>query len=215
MASITPVWTDGTAVRAITTLARGATSRSTLDLTTKHGARLTLFIGRTGATALDVGIAVRVRRKIATSPIIQVPGASEFSATSDTAASVAGVCENTGSPNPVGATSLTLDAAKTFVAGTNGEIILAIIDNTTTPTTASEFVRQAFATSTTVKLLDAPLISAHNDTAHVVTDKANMWMPWIEGGCVYEVIFDYGAATTGDSVVIGAYAQTLDSLTVA
>jgi hypothetical protein len=209
-ATVTPSWTDGVAVTAIATLAKGAVSRSTINLSNIPGMYLTMFIGRTGTTALDVGIAVRVRRTIALSPIMQVPGAPVFAATSDVAAAVSGVCAAAG--NNAGVTSLTLNAAKTFVAGTSGDIILAILDSTSAPTTASEFVRQSFATSTTVKLLDAPTISAHNSTAHNVADKANMWQAWIEGGCIVEVIFDYGAATTGDTVVIGAYAQRLDSM---
>lgn len=209
----TPSWTDGTTVLAIQALAKGAVARATFDLTGKPGARLGIFIGRTGATALDVGIAVRVRRIMVTpTPDIKWPGVSEFAATSDIAAAVSGVCEDSGNPNNAGVTSLTLDAAKTFVAGTNGEIILFICDNTTTPTTASEFVRQSVATSTTVKLLDAPTLSNHNNTAHTVSDKSNQWMPWLEGGSQYEIIVDYGAATTGDTAVIGAYLQTLDSL---
>lgn len=206
----TPSWTDGVAVTAIKTLAKGAVNRDTIDLTGKPGMYLTMFIGRTGTTALDVGIAVRVRRQIALSPIMKATGAPVFSATSDTAAAVSGVCAAAG--NNAGVTSLTLNAAKTFVAGSSGDIILAVLDSVSAPTTASEFVRQSFATSTTVKLLDAPTISAHNDITHNVADKANMWQCWIEGGCVIEVIFDYGAATTGDTVVIGAYAQRLDSM---
>jgi hypothetical protein len=206
----TPSWTDGVAVTAIATLAKGAVSRSTINLSNIPGMYLTMFIGRTGTTALDVGIAVRVRRTIALSPIMQAAGAPVFAATSDVAAAVSGVCAASG--NNAGVTSLTLNAAKTFVAGTSGDIILAVLDSTSVPTTASEFVRQAFPTSTTVKLLDAPTISAHNSTAHNVADKANMWQAWIEGGCIVEVIFDYSTATTGDTVVIGAYAQRLDSM---
>lgn len=218
MSNTTPVWTDGTAILAIQLLARGAVARGTIDLSDKHGARIGLFIGRLDTTGITstAPIKVQIRRIFTTpNPDIKMPGAPDFAATSNVTAAVQGVCEDSGNPNNAGVTSLTLDAAKTFAAGQNGEIILFICDNPAAPTTASEFVRQAAATSSTVKLLDAPTISAHNNVAHTVADQADNWFPWIEGGCTYEVIFDYGAAADGGSVVIGAYAQTLDSLETA
>lgn len=61
MASATPVWTDPTSVIAAATLARGSTSRGTLDLRTKFAARLFIKIGRGGTTALTNGVDVLVR----------------------------------------------------------------------------------------------------------------------------------------------------------
>ena len=210
--SMTPGWTDAVSVVAITTLAKGAVSTTTFAAPSKFGAYLFVFLGRTGTTALDVAIKVRLRRLILATPNIRNLQ-PEASFDSDIAAAVSGVCA--GSGNNAGVTTLTLNAAKTFVAGTNGEIWLAVLDSTSTPTTASEWVRQSVATSTTAKLLDAATISAHNSTSHNVADKANVFKCYVEGGATYELVIDYGAATTGDTVVVQAVMQTLDSLAVA
>lgn len=203
----TPTWTDGTAIRAITTLAKGAVSRSTYAMPAKRGGYLTLFIMRTGATALDVSIKVNVRRlSTATPPLHQAP---IFSAASEIIAAVSGVAAASG--NNAGTASLTINAAKTYVANSTGFIYIAVLDSITVPTLASEILRQSIATSTTVKLLEWPMESSHNDITHVVTDQCNLWTVWVDAGESIEVDFDYGLATTGDTVVIGAYINTYDS----
>ncbi len=208
MATTTPTWTSGTAVKAIATLARGAVARNTFSLVGKRGGYLTMFIMRTAANALDVAIDVNVRRLNTQT----VPGHSApvFSASSEKIAAVQGVAAGAG--NNAGVASLTLNAAKTFVANSTGYIYISVVDDTTTPTLAgSEILRQAFATSTTVKLLEWPTEAAHNNTAHVVADQCNLWTAWIEGGEFFELNWNYGPATTGDTVVIGAYISTYDS----
>lgn len=198
-----PSWSV-VAVRSPTMLARGSVSRSTVDLTNLVGALLQIGIGRQDATAIDVAPQIRVRRVIAAGNSRR--SGPTFAASGETTASVSGVAA--GSGNNAGVTTLTLNAAKTFVAGMDGEINLCVIDNTTTPTTASEFVRQAFATSTTAKLLDAPTISAHNSTSHTVSDRASIFGPiQLEGGAVYEVIIDYSSATTGSSIYIESHIE--------
>jgi hypothetical protein len=204
----TPAFTSGSAVTAITTLAKGATARSTFSLVGKHGGYLTIFIMRTGTTALDVAIDVNVRR-LNTTTVVQ-HSAPIFSASSEKIAAVQGVAAASG--NNAGVTSLTLNAAKTFVANSTGYIYIGVVDNTSTPTLAgSEILRQVLATSTTVKLLEWPTEAAHNNTAHVVADQCNLWTCWIDGGESFELNWNYGTATTGDTVVIGAYISTLDS----
>jgi hypothetical protein len=205
----TPSWTDGVTIVSPQMLARGAVLTATINLTGKPGMRALIGVGRSGATAIDVGIGIHVHRTVALSPIVEAVGAPDFTAICDTAASVSGVCAAAG--NNAGVASLTLNAAKTFVAGTNGIKLLSVIDNTTTPTTASEFLVEEFATSTTVKLLRTATISAHNSTAHVVSDRANMFMAWLEGGCINRIVISYGAATTGDAAFVYAVAQTLNS----
>lgn len=204
----TPSWTSGTAVIAIQMLAKGAVPlRGTLSLVGKRGGYLTIFIMRSGTTALDVAIDVNVRRLVQTSP--QIHSAPVFSASSEKIAAVQGVAAASG--NGAGVTSLTLNAAKTFVANSTGYIEIGVIDNTTTPTLASEILRQVLATSTTVKLLEYPTESAHNSTAHVVADQCNRWTVWVEGGETFEVNINYGTATTGDSVCVGAYFSSYDA----
>lgn len=207
-----PSWTDATSIVAITTLAKGAVSTTTFAVTSKFGAYVFVYLARTGTTALGSAIQVRIRRKILASPNIRNL-APEAAFSSDTAASVSGVCA--GSGNNAGVTTLTLNGATTYATGLNGEIWIAILDSTSTPTTASEWARVSAQTSTTAKLLDAPTISAHNNTGHTVTDKANVFRAYVAGGCTYELIIDYGAAATGDTAVIQAHMQTLDSVAVA
>lgn len=209
MSTVTPTWTKKTAVIAIAMLAKGAVTRGTIDLTNKRGAFITAFVLRSGATAIDVAIQIRARRLHGSATPFLHSGAF-FAYTCGKTTAVAGVAAAAG--NNAGVASLTLNAAKTFAAGPNGDIMLGVIDDTTTPTLAGiDILRQAFATSTTVKLLEFPTEAAHNNVAHVVTDQAELLTYWIEGGSVVELGIDYGSATTGDSVCVGAYADTYDS----
>ena len=209
MATATSTWTKKTAVIGIAMLALNARTSGQIDLSGKRGALITVFAMRSGATAVATGVQARIRRLHGSAtPYLHSATVASFNGGVVTA--VSGVAEDSGSPNPAGATSLTIDAAKTYAAGSNGDIMLGIIDDTTTPTLASEIVRQVSATSTTVKLLEYPLESAHNNVAHVVADQAELWTAWVEGGSRVEVAISYISAT-GDSLCVGAYADTYDS----
>ena len=206
----TPTWATGpTAVIAIQMLALGAVVRGTVNLAGKFGGYITIFVMRSGATALTAGVDVRIRRTHGSgTPYLHGGAVAAFTGGKVTA--VSGVAA--GSGNNAGVASLTLNAAKTFVAGPNGDIMLGVIDNTTTPTLASEILRQVAATSTTVKLLEYPTESAHNNTAHVVSDQPDLYEVWVDGGEIVEVDIDFATSTTGDSVCVGAYIATLNSL---
>lgn len=209
MATVTtPSWTSRTAVIAIQMCALGAVKRGTIDLTGKFGGYLSIFVMRSGATALTAGVDVRVRRLHGSGPAMHSAPLVSFSGGKTTA--VQGVAAATG--NGAGVATLTLNAAKTFVAGPNGDIMLGVIDDTTTPTLASEILRQIAATSTTAKLLEAPTESAHNSIAHVVADQPDVYEVWVDGGEVIEVTISFAASTTGDPVCVGAYFASLDSL---
>lgn len=201
--TITPTWAaTTTAVLTPQMLAKGAVPLvGTVAVTSLKGGYLKVRIFRSGATAIDVAIQVRVRRLTGDSPPKYFDIWYAYTCGKTTA--VAGVAA--GSGNNAGVTSLTLNAAKTFAAGPNGDIQLGVIDNTTTPTTASELLRQAFPTSTTVKVLEFPTQSAHNNTAHVVCDQAEALSIWLDGGESYSLSIDYASATTGDSVYVDAY----------
>lgn len=209
MATITPVWTDGTTIQAISTLARGAVGRSTYAVTSKFGAFIYVYLGRTGTTAITTsGIQVRIRRVI--NGIVQLTPIAAF--TGDTAAAVTGAAAASG--NNVGSTTITLNASTTFAVGTNNEIWCCIMDSTSSPTTVTEWVRVSVQTSVTAKLIDSPSTQAHNSTGHTMSDKANVFSAYVEGGCTYEIIVDYGAAGAGDTYVYQVLAQSLDSLSV-
>ena len=207
--AMTPSWSEAVVI-APQMLAKGAVLTATIDLRNKPEMWLTGGVGRSGATAIDVAISIMAWRTLQQSPIIEALYAPPLSMLCETAASVSGVCA--GSGNNAGVASLTLNAAKTFVAGINGGILLCVIDNTTTPTTLSEFLWQSFATSTTVKLLKSVTISAHNSTAHNVTDRASGFAVRLDGGCIWRLVIDYGAATTGDAAFVNAQVTTYDSV---
>ena len=205
----TPTWTSQTAVIGIQMLALGGRVRGTVNLAGKWGGYITIFVMRSGATALTAGVDVRVRRVHGSgAPFMHGGALAAFTGGKTTA--VSGVAAAAG--NNAGVTSLTINAAKTYAAGPNGDIMLGVIDDTTTPTLASEILRQVFATSTTVKLLEYPTESAHNSTAHVVADQPDLYEVWVDGGETVEVDIDYATSTTGDSVCVGAYIATQDSL---
>jgi hypothetical protein len=206
--TITPTWASTTtAVLTPQMLAKAAVKSTTFAVTSLKGGYLKIHIFRSGATAIDVAIQVRVRRVTGDSPAKYYDNWYAYTCGKTTA--VAGVAA--GSGNNAGVATLTLNAAKTFAAGPNGDIQLGVIDDTTTPTTASELLRQAFATSTTAKLLEFPTQSAHNSTSHVVCDQAEALSVWLDGGETYELCIDYSNATTGDSVYIDAYLNPYNS----
>jgi hypothetical protein len=78
----------------------------------------------------------------------------------------------------------------------------------------SEWVRISKVTSTVTHQLDQSggLQFAHNSTSAHASNHADIW-PWVwcETGAVWEVVFDYGASTTGDTAVVRAIYQTEDS----
>lgn len=205
MPNLTPVWTDNSSIKAITTLAKNATVRTTIDWRTKWGGYLFVRMGRGGTTALSVGVNILVRRTINNAALENVAGGVQF--VSQIAAAVSTTCTAAGTPNNAGVTSLTVASTTGFAVGD-----LVLIQDNATPTTASEWVRVAQVTSATVLLLDAPTVSAHNNTAHTVRNKAEIFAIWLEGGATYELIYDYGASTTGEAITIEAWAQTLDSV---
>ena len=60
--TITPTYTDGTSLIAITTLALNGVFQTTFSLNTKWGAWVFIWIGRGGTTALTNGVDIRIRR---------------------------------------------------------------------------------------------------------------------------------------------------------
>lgn len=198
----TPSYSESNVI-AIATLARNATSRGTLDLRAKFGAWLLMQCGRTGTNALTTGVIALVRRTL-NNDGRRVPGAFAHYATGQATAAISTTCAASG--NNAGVTSLTVAATTSFVVG---DILL--VENGSDQT-ASEFVRVARITSSTVFLLDAPTQFAHNSTSHTVRNKADCYAVWLDGGATYEVVFDYGSQAAGDTVVIEATAQVHDSV---
>lgn len=203
MATTTPSWTDNVTLQAITTLARNSVGRVTFDWRTKWGGYVFVMLGRGGTTALSVGIPVLARRTLNNNGLIVPAAPAAF--LSQTAAAVSTTCAASG--NNAGVTSLTVASTASFAAGD------LIFINGTGGSGNSEWCRVANIFSATIFTLDSPTKLAHNNVSDTVRNKAESWMMWLEGGATYELIVDYGAPTTGDTLTWVAYAQTFDSTT--
>ena len=205
--TVTPVWTDNVALLVRTTLAKGITANNTqFSWPTKWGGMVFVRIGRGGTTALTVGVSVLLRRTINAGAILNVGGATP-ALVSQTVAAVSVACSATG--NTAGVTTLTANANVTLAAGD-----LIFVDGTG-GTTNSEWCRVAVpVTAGTAIILDAPTKFNHANTADTIRNKADNWTVWCEGGGTWELVFDFGASTTGEAVFIEAFAQSFDSVLV-
>lgn len=207
-----PSWTDtGTTVISPVTLGRGEVKRNTIDLRTKFGARLFLGVGRGGTAALSAGVNVEVRR-IPNAGGIAWPGAPEVAYVSDTAAAYAKSINNAGGYN-IGTAAFAVTGTGTSVADED----LCFWGATAVQANGAalpnlEFLRVSKYLSPTLTV-DGPCKVAKINN-ELFTNNANLWTPWIAGGSMVEVIFDYGAAAsgTGDAVAVVCYAQTYDKL---
>lgn len=202
--TITPTWTDNVAVKVLASLARQATSRSTLDLRAKWGAMIMARIGRGGTTALTTGIVMLARRTINNDVISHVGGAAA-QLVGQTAAAISTTCAAAG--NNAGVSSLTVASTASYVAGD-----LIFVASAAPAAADSEWCRVADITNATTFLLDEPTRFAHNSVAHTVRNKSDMFTFWLEGGATYEIVFDYGDPAAGDTAYVEAWAQTLDAI---
>lgn len=195
-----PSWSAITVV-SLQTLALGGLVRSTVDLSAKFGAFLYPRMGRTSTTAPTSTAAPRciIRRIPAAGG--EHPGAIA-DLQGDTVAAVTATISASG--NNAGNTTLTTTGTPTYAAGD-----MVSIYQSATPAN-SEFARiSKFATTTTT--LDGPTANAHN--SDLIYNKADIFPPvWVEGGCTYEVIFDYGAAAAGGTILVECRGHQLDAI---
>ena len=60
----------------------------------------------------------------------------------------------------------------------------------------------------TILQLDTPLIFAHTAVqADPILNKGEVWQLPVDGGCLIEIIIDYGAATVGDTIDVEVFVQ--------
>lgn len=206
--SSTPGWNDASSTPiSLQVVARGATARGTINLSAKFGAYVLVTIARMGTTALTNGVDVLFRRMIASAARRHLGAFPQLK--SNTIAASVTTCTAAGTPNPVGSSSLTVASTTGFAAGD----LIAIQDSDVTPSASiTEFARVAKVTSGTVLLLDAPTLFAHNNVAHTVRNKVDTWTVWLEGGCTYEVIIDYGDDSAGESITVVCELQDLANI---
>lgn len=198
MSTTTPSWSES-AVIAATTLARGSTSRGTLDLRSKRGAYLMMAIGRGGTTALTNGIQVLVRRTINNDATIHPAAVVEFS--SQTAAAVS---TTVNSDSNSGQAAINVASIGAIVAGD----VVCIEGASNARQEFHRISKVAAGILTSDVNLKTTHTSAQGDT---VRNKADVWTVWIDGGATYEVVFDYGDDSAGDTASIVATAQVYDS----
>ncbi len=199
MSTTTPSWTDYVNVIASATLARGSTTRGTLDLSAKFGAWLLARVGRQGTTALTNGVDILIRMMLNTTvthpgPIVPL--------NSGITAALSTTCATSDSAS--GQQALNVASTTSFVAG---DIILI------GGGTAREEWKRVSKVAAGVLTLDSNLEFTHT-TAQADTVRSQAFTPppiWMPGGSLYEVIFDYGDDTAGESVTVEARAKRYDS----
>jgi hypothetical protein len=216
MATITPSWTDnGGTVISPQVLTRGNTKRGTIDLRAKPGAFLLVGIGRGGTTALDVGVSVQVRRTANNDARLMpmVPG-SDYAKVSATAAAYLKQINN-GAGYAAAAVDMVVDGTGTPAADED----LCFWGTASAPSGLSnaaalanlEFVRLSkWANGSSTITADAGIKVAKIDNEYFA-NKAEGWQFWLAGGCVWELVVDYGAATAGEPIAIVGYYQSYDS----
>lgn len=205
MATATPTWTDNVSIVAARNLSRGSTYRATFDWRSKIGGRLLVRMGRQGTTALTNGVNVIVRPTYNNDGTIH-PG-TVWEALSQTAAAASTTIS--GSDSNSGQQAVNVASITGFAAGD----LLCIVDASYTPSRL-EFHRVS-KTATGVLTVDTNLKTSHTTAqADRVNNKAESWNPFLNGGATYEIVFDYGDDSAGESVTIECLAQTLDSYSI-
>lgn len=206
MATFTPVWTDsGGTVISPQCLARGANVRGTLDLRQCYGAYLLGAVGRGGITALTNGVNF-IARRVPNNDGIHI-AADVVNFTSSYAAAILKLV-NYGSGYSAGTVTMTIDGTGTPTAGE----IHCLWGQTSVPAGGTalstlEFLRCSLQSGGTSITFDTTTKQTHADNEYI-TSKADAWSVWIPGGSVYEVIFDYGDDSAGESVAVVCYYQT-------
>lgn len=201
MPTVKPIWTDGQVVIAPTRISfGGAVVVGTLDLRLKLGARIFLKIGRLAATALQSSIAVFIR------PVWNNGSAdgrhpSTTLLFSQYSASVAPYVNGNAA---AGSRTLVVSSGTSIAAGD----VLCISDNGGAAFTRLEFVTVSKISGTTITLVE-PLGFDHTAAQQDIVTRLADCFPaqTIPGGSLYEIIFDYGKATSGANVVVRADAQ--------
>lgn len=209
MATTTPSWTDNVSVIAAAVLARGSTTRGTLDLRSKHGAYILAKVGRGGTTALTNGVNFICRRVLNNDTAAAGgvhPVMFDFLGSSAAANST-----TVNSDSNSGQAALNVASITGFAAGDT-----ICIQDAGGGVTRLEWHRVA-KTATGILTLDRNLQYTHTAAqADTVRNKADVFAPfWIDGGSLYECIFDYGDDSAGDSATVACHAQTLDSYSTA
>lgn len=209
MSATTPSFTDYVSVVSAQVLARGSTARGTIDLTAKFGGFLYASIGRGGTTALTNGVGVEVRRYYNDGTNDIPHPNSALSRLSSTTAASSTTCATSNST--AGSPTLNVASITGFAAGD-----LVCIQDSGGGVTRLEF-QKVSKTAAGILTLDGNLVYTHTSAgADTVRNKSDVFAPiWLAGGAKYEVIFDYGDDSAGESVTVWGRVQRYDNDTTA
>lgn len=212
--TVTPSFTDNVSVVAAAVLAKGATSRGTLDLRAKFGAYLMVKMGRGGTTALTNVPHVLIRRVI-NNDTAAAGGVHPFFLDLPASATTAANSTTIGNADAnIGQAVVTVASTTGFVAGQ-----LICIQDAGGGVTRLEWQRVSKVTggANGTLTLDRNLQYTHTSVGvDTVRNQADVFAPvWLAGGSLWEVIFDYGAEAAAESITVSALAQTYDSDTIA
>lgn len=207
MATTTPDWTDSVDVVAAQVLTRGSTVRGTIDLRGKHGARLLVKMGRGGTATITNGCDVLIQEVI-NNDTARAGGAHPNGIALKTQLPGTAAASTT-----VSADSNSAQAVLTVASGTGfaaGDYIC--IQDSGGGVTRLEFHKISKISGGTITLTRNLQYTHTAAQADTVRNQADVFPRlWLDGGSLWEVIFDYGDDAAGDSVTVIATAQTLDS----
>lgn len=200
----TPTFSETTVI-SDQVLTRGNLIRGTLDLTGAYGAWVLINIGRSDTTALTNGVQIKCERELGNDADV-FPGGDvrQGSATAATRNTLNGAL---GSPPT---TSFVLTSGTGFVA----DDLVCLWGTATDPTTLAnaaalanlEFCQLSKVASNTLTPA-SPLRQTHVN-AEYVTNKADAFPVWLDGGCVWGIVVDYGDDAAGNGVAVRCRAQT-------
>ncbi|MEN6450367.1 MAG: hypothetical protein ABFC96_07750 [Thermoguttaceae bacterium] len=216
MANTGPFWTDNIAVQAPYGLLKGGCLRATFDLQSAFGAVLKIGVGRYATGALNAGLDVLIRRVLNDGgaahqyPATVAPFATDLS--------YGNQLINNAANYAAGASSIGFDS-QAGTAFAHGDF-LCFWGQTSIPAASGPL---SFASGVNMELLrcssgaatplipDSPTKYAHNDNEFFTL--ANAWEVRLDGGSVYELIFDAGGVTTSSAVfAVMADMQRFDKL---
>ena len=198
-------WSDNISVVAVATLARGSSTRGTIDLRTKYGCFLFCKVGRQGTAALTDGVTVLIRRILnndgATAGAVH-PNFITLTGGTAAASSTTINSDSNSAQNDVNVSSISGFSVGDFIC----------IQDSGGGVTRLEWHRIA-KTATGILTVDRPLsFSPTSGQSDTVRNKSDILVPqFVDGGSLYEVIFDYSNDTSGDSVTVQCLGQTYDS----
>jgi hypothetical protein len=200
-------WTDNVTVVTPQVLARGSSVSGTLDLRSKLGAMIMPRVGRGGTAALTNGVDVIIRPILnngtASAGVREAAGTALLSSTAAANSTTVNVDSNSGQKE------LKVAAITGWAVGD-----WLCIQDSGGGVTRLEFARisKLSVASGTGVTLDRNLAYSHTSAqADTVRNKSDVFNEiWIYGGALWEVVFDYGDDSAGDSVTVCAKARTLD-----